>query len=85
MPHQAYILAHDLGTTGNKAMVIDAGTGMPAASVLVSYETVYPQANWAEQDAADWRRAVYRGTRQLPEQTDILLEPVFAQLADLSG
>ena len=43
-----YILAHDLGTTGNKATLFDAETGVPAASAFEAYHTAYPQPNWAE-------------------------------------
>ncbi len=71
MPHPTYILAHDLGTTGNKATLFDAETGAVVASVLEAYPTVYPQPNWAEQDPADWRRAIYQGTRRLLEQASI--------------
>ena len=59
-----YILAHDLGTTGNKATLFDTA-GRAVASAFESYETAYPRANWAEQDAADWRRAIFEGTRRL--------------------
>jgi xylulokinase len=62
------ILAHDLGTTGDKATLFDAVTGAVIASVFEAFSTAYPQPNWAEQDPADWRRALYLGTRRLLEQ-----------------
>ena len=62
---QTYILAHDLGTTGNKATLLDADRGAPVASAFVPYETAYPEPNWAEQDPADWERALYEGTAAL--------------------
>ncbi len=62
------ILAHDLGTTGDKATLFDAVTGAVVASVFEAYSTAYPHPNWAEQDPADWRRALYLGTRRLLEQ-----------------
>ena len=49
------ILAHDLGTTGNKATLFDAVTGAVVASVFETYRTAYPHPNWAEQNPADWR------------------------------
>lgn len=75
---QNYILAHDLGTTGNKANLFDTA-GTIVASTFVGYQTAYPQPNWAEQDPADWRRAVFDSTRQLlaesgtpPEQVAVI-------------
>ena len=62
------IIAHDLGTTGNKATLFDAVTGAVVASVFEAYSTAYPYPNWADQDPADWRRALFLGTRRLLEQ-----------------
>jgi xylulokinase len=62
----AYILAHDLGTTGNKASLFD-GEGRLCASHLESYPVEYPHPNWAEQEPSDWWRAVCRSTRMLLE------------------
>ena len=58
------ILAHDLGTTGNKATLFDVD-GSVVASTFAGYETRYAQPNWAEQDPADWRTALFDSTRQL--------------------
>jgi xylulokinase len=58
------ILAHDLGTTGNKATLFDAA-GAAVATTFSAYETAYPEPNWAEQDPADWWRAVRDSTREL--------------------
>ena len=46
---ERYILAHDLGTSGNKAVLYRAD-GTLAASAVASYETRYPRPGWAEQD-----------------------------------
>ena len=59
-----FILAHDLGTTGNKATLFDA-EGAMLASAFSGYETRHPQGHWAEQDPADWWWAVGDTTRQL--------------------
>lgn len=65
MRRSDYILAHDLGTTGNKVTLFDAATGAPVASAFEAYDTAYPHPAWAEQDPADWRRAVIEGTRRV--------------------
>lgn len=49
MSQSCYILAHDLGTTGNKATLFDAA-GATVAIAFEAYETAYPHPNWAEQD-----------------------------------
>jgi xylulokinase len=59
-----FILAHDLGTTGNKATLFDE-EGKMAASAFASYEVIYPEPTWAEQDPADHWKAVVNTTRQL--------------------
>ena len=64
MSRRSYILAHDLGTTGNKASLFDE-QGHPVASAFAGYETAYSCPGWAEQDAADWWRAVRDSTRAL--------------------
>ncbi len=70
MARGPYILAHDLGTTGNKATLFDAA-GTMVASTVETYATAYPRPNWAEQDPADWQRAVFDSTRVLLEQSSV--------------
>lgn len=64
MATPAFILAHDLGTTGNKACLFDA-QGDLVDSAFAGYPTAYPQPNWAEQDPDQWWHAVCQATRQL--------------------
>ncbi|MGC8878550.1 MAG: xylulokinase [Anaerolineae bacterium] len=59
-----YILAHDLGTTGNKATLFD-DEGTMLASAFSSYETAHPYGHWAEQDPEEWWRAVIETTQKL--------------------
>lgn len=59
-----FILAHDLGTTGNKATLFD-DAGRLIASAFSGYETAHPQPTWAEQNPEDWWRAVGNATREL--------------------
>ena len=65
-----FILAHDLGTTGNKATLFD-DAGNLSASHLENYPVAYPQANWAEQDPTDWWRAICLSTRALLTESRI--------------
>lgn len=62
------ILAHDLGTTGNKATLFDAD-GTLLGSAFAGYTTAYPQPNWAEQNPDDWWQALCSTTQQLLTQT----------------
>lgn len=59
-----FILAHDLGTTSNKATLFD-DEGRLVASTFSGYETAHPQPTWAEQNPDDWWRAVINATREL--------------------
>lgn len=59
-----YILAHDLGTSGNKATLY-ALDGTCRASCLCEYITYYPAPGQVEQDPWDWWQAVCDSTRQL--------------------
>ena len=52
-----YILAHDLGTTGNKATLFDE-KGKLVASYVSPYAMHVFNQNWAEQDPAFWWDAV---------------------------
>lgn len=58
------LLAHDLGTTGNKATLF-ATDGSTVASAFAAYDTSYAQPNWAEQNPADWRAALFESTQRL--------------------
>ena len=61
---EKFILAHDLGTTGNKASLFDE-EGKVRANTLSIYGTEYPRPNWVEQNPEDWWKAVCDSTRQL--------------------
>ena len=59
---EKYILAHDLGTTGNKATIYDR-EGNLLASSYDEYPTNYFGHNCVEQDPLDWWRAVCSSTK----------------------
>jgi xylulokinase len=64
------ILAHDLGTTGDKATLFDV-TGHALASAFYAYETQYPRPNWAEQNPEDWWAAVCAASQQVIQQAHV--------------
>ena len=64
-----YLIAHDLGTTGNKATLF-TDRGELINSAVYSYPTSYFNGNWAQQDPRDWWKAVCETSRQLLEGVD---------------
>jgi xylulokinase len=64
-----YLLAHDLGTSGNKATLFDTD-GQMVASRTGTYDTNFFNNNWAEQDPADWWRAVCESSKALLAEID---------------
>jgi xylulokinase len=67
---EQFILAHDLGTTGNKASLYDA-EGQLLGSSLSEYGTQFEHTGWAEQNPEDWWQAVCASTKELISQTKI--------------
>lgn len=72
-----YILAHDLGTTGNKA-VLYSDEGRIVADRFCGYPTHHPRPGFVEQDAEDWWNAVCESTRRLLSQKAINASDVAA-------
>ncbi len=62
-----YILAHDLGTSGDKATLFTTD-GQLVGSVVAAYPCQYTAGNRAEQNPEDWYGAVCRTTRGLMER-----------------
>jgi xylulokinase len=62
-----FILAHDLGTSGNKATLFSLD-GKMGASALYEYPVSYPGTGWVEQNPDDFWKAVCLSTRQLLEK-----------------
>lgn len=58
------ILAHDLGTTGDKASLFDS-EGNARVSTFSGYQTDYPRPNTVEQNPEDWWNAVCASTQAL--------------------
>ena len=61
-----YLLAHDIGTSGDKATLFTT-EGVLVKSKIYSYETNFFRDNWAEQNPHDWWTAVCRTTKEILE------------------
>jgi len=66
----SFVIAHDLGTTGNKATLYDRD-GKLAGAAFSGYETEYAHTGWAEQNPDDWWEAVCLSTRRLLSETGV--------------
>ena len=65
-----YILAHDLGTSGNKATLFSED-GRLIKSEVSSYDAHYFNDTWVEQNADDWWNAVCRTSSSLIQSTGV--------------
>lgn len=65
-----YIIAHDLGTSGNKATLFSE-EGKLIGSTVYAYGCHYFNDNWAEQDPNDWWKSICDTTRGLIAKTCI--------------
>ena len=64
-----YLLAHDLGTSGNKATLYTI-EGELIESCTVPYPTHYFNGNWSEQNPEDWWKAICESSRKLTAKID---------------
>lgn len=71
------IVAHDLGTTGDKASLHE-DDGRLVASLTVHYDTHYGRGGRVEQDPDAWWAAVAQATRSLLETTSTVADQVRA-------
>ena len=71
-----YILAHDLGTSGNKATLF-SDEGKMITSEVFRYDCHYFNTNWAEQDPEDFWKAICVTSRNRPRRhrRSLLLRP----------
>ncbi len=65
-----YVVAHDLGTTGNKATLYNP-EGRLIGSAFHGYKTEYAHTGWAEQNPEDWWQAVCISTGKLLQETGV--------------
>lgn len=67
---KTYLLAHDLGTSGNKATLYTE-EGVLVAACVHTYKTFYPHHQWVEQNPEDWWRAICATTKELLETSGV--------------
>lgn len=77
-----YILAHDLGTSGNKATLFSED-GTLVGSQVYSYDTTYFNHTWVEQNPMDWWNAVCHTCNHLIHTTKI--DPADIAAVSFSG
>ncbi|MDR3185847.1 MAG: FGGY-family carbohydrate kinase [Christensenellaceae bacterium] len=65
-----YVLAHDMGTSSDKAILADFN-GKIIATARASYPTYYPNPAWVEQIPSDYWEAVVSATKKILEKTGI--------------
>jgi xylulokinase len=70
-----YLLGIDVGTTGSKALLIDAN-GAVTASATTEYPMFTPQPLWSEQNPVDWWSATVTSIRQVLEQGGVKADQV---------
>jgi xylulokinase len=71
------VLAHDMGTSADKAVLVTV-TGEILDAVTMHYPLSHPQPDWAEQDPEDWWKAVCATTRAVLRKTKTRAEDVVA-------
>ncbi|MBQ9045690.1 MAG: xylulokinase [Oscillospiraceae bacterium] len=64
-----FFIGIDLGTSAVKLLLVDE-TGAVLKTVSKAYPLRFPHPGWAEQDPADWWKAVQHGILQLTEHVD---------------
>lgn len=65
-----FVIAHDLGSSGNKATLVDT-KGKILANSFKGYKTFYPKLGWTEQEPRDWWEAVLITTKDLVKKAKI--------------
>ena len=74
---ERYILAHDIGTSSDKAVLVRFD-GSIRATASEPYPTYYPNPAWVEQDPADYWKAVCETSKRVLHDNDISPESVAA-------
>jgi xylulokinase len=70
-----YVIGIDVGSQSVKALLVDeAGTGVESASAPCDMS--HPASGWAEQDPADWQRALAHAVREVRAKAGIARDEV---------
>ncbi len=75
-------LGIDVGTTGTKALLIDAA-GTELAEATAGYPMHQPKPGWTEQDPDDWWKATVKAVRAILKQASV--QPADVRAIGLSG
>lgn len=70
-----YIIAHDVGTSCNKAVLITV-TGKIRCSASEPYPLYTPHPNWVEQNPEDYWNAIVKATRAVLEKSGVSPEDI---------
>ncbi len=62
------VIAHDVGTSSNKAVLIDS-VGTILATKEEKYQAYFPNPGWVEQNAEDYWEAIVKSTRNMMENS----------------
>ena len=65
-----YVIGIDIGTSGTKTVLWNVH-GQAVSSAVAEYPMAQPQNGWAEQDPADWHRAVLETIRQVMRDSGV--------------
>ncbi len=76
-----FILAHDLGTTGNKAALLDINLNL-ISQTKVDYPLFYPKPGYAEQNAKDYWNSVVKATHTLINESKVNQNDILALIFD---
>lgn len=77
-----YILCHDVGTSGNKAVLVSL-KGEIKAYVRENYRVMYSKEGYAEQNPEDWWEAIVKTTRKIVDKPENVAGICFS--AQMSG
>ena len=78
---EKYILTHDLGTTGNKAVLFDLKLNSIYQTKVI-YPLYYPKPGWLEQEPEDLWDSVIKATHTIVHDNNIQPEVIIGLIFD---